>query len=338
MTSPHMSSSNEWIPGECGLFLKTNLTIPHISSVDFEHTLDFKQSYDVLFHSKNYYTTQIDSIEKMYNYTEFALYAMNIGYRNEYNIKNVSFPRLSLPTLHTTSLIEDIIFSDQYGLLVIGDTPFTSIHTLSFKKNINNFFEWKWKKFCPVGFAETLSKDASCLLFGSSTGNEKLFICGQLRRNYRNMQSFILDLETKKWSNLPNLPHHMKRPGVCYHCLNNTVYVAGTGYSYNFTNRPHLELSSVMYCDLYKPNKWYKLPEPLSKQMDNNVIWIDENILYVASTSMNRIECIDLRNSKKQTNWKRIVKSMDKHEPLYLSKMFDGAINATQSNNYKLFR
>eukprot|EP01084_Bolivina_argentea_P244130 409075_1 len=272
----------------------------------------------------------------MYDHTEFALYAMNTTYRHQYNIERISIPKLSLPTLHTTSLMQAIVFSDIYGLLAIGDGgPYTFVHNLPFKWNIGyTFSEWKWNKFCPVGFSKKqkhLRRDASCLLFNSSTGNEKLFICGGRKRYF--MYSVILDLETKKWITLPNLPHYMKR-GVCYNFLNNTMYIIGTDYS----SRSSIGRASVVYCDLYKPNGWRRFPQPLSTQFDNALMWIDGNILYVSSTSMNRIECIDLRKNKKQNNWKRIVKSIDKHEPLYLSKMFDVAIKVRKPNDYKLFR
>lgn len=213
----------------------------------------------------------------------------NIHFKQKISIFNWRLP--SLPDIYENSLI----YHRKYGLLSIGGRLQFKTNKQNFILNVNdnkNNKQWICDQHI---LSNSLHQIVStkCIL---NNDESKLFLVGGIKNDFKWNALSMYDFNAIKWRKLRNMKQNRSWCGAFFDKIQNRIYVGG-GQGLVYAN------NSVEYYDIYK-NEWYSVCNTKYKHMNYPQIWINGNLFYIASTSSDFIECIDIRMNANVSNIK----------------------------------
>eukprot|EP01084_Bolivina_argentea_P142709 250681_1 len=221
------------------------------------------------------------------------------------------FYNWKLPNLKKKVFEHNILYNNKYGLICIGgqteaewrERHLNTVYKLSFNNKSytkQNKKQWKWKK---IQNMQTYRVGAAAICIGTKLivfgGHNHGWNGNHLMNVSRYKQSVeMIDLSDEfsnsEWKYLNNMNYGRYKPGICCNENLNKIYISGGLNAYDMRTKENM--CDVECYDMMK-DKWLNIALTQCKSTENSVLWIDNNLLYIASKDFKSMECIDLRGT-----------------------------------------
>ena len=294
----------QWIMVYAAICNEINIKLPSII-----HKQICKQNNDKYSSLSNDYNGTFKCCGNAGNFTSYccAILVNNAQFSKQYKsnnddnnkIVNINAFVWDLPLYKKPIDYNVSIFSSKHNALYgLGGWQCNEFYKLSFNhkniKSLNNK-NWNWEKLPSMNEVRTYPP-LSLIDNDNNDESTKLIVIGGYAANGETNTVELYDFNLKKWIKIKSCYMKAYQGGSYYHKNKKKVYLAG-GQQIGRNNKNASE-----YLDLVKET-WIKLPNMNYRHIQKPILWIEDiNNLYVASSTANCIECIDLRQNKNK--WK----------------------------------